>query len=309
VTGRRGVAAPFGERLATAVAKRESNLVLGLDPDPARVWPAALRAVPAAGGPAERAAAAIAEQCRLLIAAAGPACVAVKLQLACFERLGVPGWAALEEAARAARQAGLLVIADAKRGDVPSTATAYAQALLGSTPSPFGELPGLAADAVTANPLLGRDALAPLIETARASGGAVFVLVRTSNPGAADIQDLQLRDGERLWEHLARAVADLDDGRGPLADVGAVVGATAPEHLHRARELMPRSVLLLPGVGAQGGRIEDLGPAFVPGPAAGLVTASRSIAHAHETAGSEPAEAAANEARRLRAAAWSVAAP
>ncbi len=309
MTGGGAVAAPFGERLAATVAERGSNLVLGVDPDPARVWPAALRAVPAAVGPAERAAAAVAEHCRLLIAAAGPACVAVKLQLACFERLGAPGWAALEATAQAARRADLLVIADAKRGDVPSTAVAYAQALLGSTPSPFGELPGLGADAATASPLLGRDALAPLIAQARASGGGVFVLVRTSNPGAADFQDLPVGDGERLWERLARTVAELDDGRGPLADVGAVVGATAPGHVLRARELMPRAVLLLPGVGAQGGRVEDLGPAFAPGPAAGLVTASRSIAHAHETAGGDPSQAAADEARRLRAAAWSMAAP
>jgi orotidine-5'-phosphate decarboxylase len=250
----------------------------------------------------------VAEHCRLLIAAAGPACVAVKLQLACFERLGAPGWDALAQAASAARDAGLLVIADAKRGDVPSTAQAYAQALLGSTPSPLGELPGLGADAVTANPLLGRDALAPLVSTGRAACAGVFVLVRTSNPGAADFQDLALADGGRLWERLARTVAELDDGRGPLADVGAVVGATEPEHLQRARELMPRAVLLLPGVGAQGGRVEDLGPAFAPGAAAGLVTASRSIARAHETAGGEPPAAAATEARRLRETAWAAAA-
>ena len=136
----------------------------------------------------------------------------------------------------------------------------------------------------------------------------MFVLVRTSNPGAADFQDLPLADGERLWERLARTVTELDDARGPLADAGAVVGATEPEHLQRARELMPRAVLLLPGVGAQGGRVEDLGPAFAPGAAAGLVTASRSIAQAHETAGGEPGAAAATEARRLRETAWVAAA-
>ena len=127
-----------------------------------------------------------------LIDAAGPACVAAKPQLACFERLGFAGALALEAVCAHARAAGLLVLADGKRGDVPVTAAAYAQALTGATPSPFGAVPGLGADALTANPLLGRDALEPLIDGARAAGAGVFVLVRTSNPGAADLMDLRL---------------------------------------------------------------------------------------------------------------------
>ena len=144
-----------------------------------------------------------------LIDAAAPACVAVKPQLACFERLGAPGWLALEHVCAHARERGLLVLADGKRGDVPVTAKAYAQALVSSTPSPFGSVDGLRADAFTANPLLGRDALEPLIETARAHGAGAFVLVRTSNPGAADLLDARLATGERLWERLATLVADL----------------------------------------------------------------------------------------------------
>ena len=108
----------------------------------------------------------MAEHCRAAIVAAGPACVAVKLQMACFERLGAPGWEALERTVAIARDHGLLVIADGKRGDVPVTAAAYAQALVGETPGPFGPVPGLGADAFTANPLLGRDALEPLIDAA-----------------------------------------------------------------------------------------------------------------------------------------------
>src|SRR5205814_260705 len=144
------------------------------------------------GTAAEKSAAAVALHCGLVIEAAGPAAVAVKLQLACFERLGAPGWRALGEVAEAARAAGLLVIADGKRGDVPVTAAAYAQALLGSTPTPFGDVSGLGADAITANPLLGADALEPLVEAALAADAGVFVLVRTSNPGAADFQDLPI---------------------------------------------------------------------------------------------------------------------
>jgi orotidine-5'-phosphate decarboxylase len=299
----------FGDRLAEAVAERRSQVVLGLDPDPGRLWPAALEAAGGDGSPAERAGRAVAEHCARLIDAAGPACVAVKPQLACFERLGAPGWAALADCARRARAGGLLVLADGKRGDVPVTAAAYAQALLGVTPTPFGEVAGLQADAVTVNPLLGRDSLDPLLQAAAAAAAGVFALVRTSNPGAAEVQDLELADGGTLWERLAALVAELGAARvggSGLSDVGAVVGATAPEHLHRARELMPAAVLLLPGVGAQGGHVEDLAPAFAPGPAGGLVAASRSIAGAAEERGGEPAQAAADSAEELRAAAWSL---
>lgn len=294
------MSAPFGERLAARVAERRSNLVLGLDPDPARLWPSVAEQVRPGGDAAEAAAEAVAAQCGALIAAAGEACVAAKFQLACFERLGAPGWAAMERAAGVARDAGLLVIADGKRGDVPVSATAYAQALLSGSDTPWGRVRGLAADAVTANPLLGEDALAPLTEAATANGAGVFVLVRTSNPGAAGVQDLELAGGGALWERLAR-MAD-------AIGAHAVIGATAPGHLARARELMPHAVFLLPGVGAQGGRIDDLAAAFAPGPAGGLVTASRSIALAHESAGGDPGAAAGVEATRLRDAAWSIAA-
>ena len=132
--------------------------------------------------------------------------------------------------------------------------------------------PGLGADAFTANPLLGRDALEPLVEAAAAAGAGCFVLVRTSNPGAAELQD----SGEPpLHERLARARGRSSGasrrGECGLSLVGAVTGATRPEHLGRLRELMPHAIFLLPGVGAQGGRVEDLGPAFAPHPAAGLV--------------------------------------
>src|SRR3954454_9792952 len=205
---------------------------------------------------ADLAAAAVVTHCRSLIDRAGPACVAVKPQLACFERLGAPGWGALAEICAAAREAGLLTIADGKRGDVPVTAAAYAQALVGETPTPWGPVPGLGADAFTANPLLGRDALEPLIEAAAAAGAGVFALVRTSNPGAADVEDLPA-PAAPLHERLAELVDGLSPrllGENGLSGMGAFVGATEPEHFARMRELMPRSIFLIPGVGAQGGR-------------------------------------------------------
>ena len=304
----------FADRLAALVEERRSRVVLGLDPDPSALWPEAVERVggdPGGAGGARhlarvRTAEAVTEHCRAAIVAAGPACVAVKPQLACFERLGAPGWEALEQVVAIAHDHGLLVLADGKRGDVPLTARAYAQALVGETPGPFGPVPGLGADAFTANPLLGRDALAPLIHAAADNGAGCFVLVRTSNPGAAEIQD----EGDPpLFERLARLVDELGrEQLGPcgLSTVGAVTGATRPEHLGRLRELMPHAVFLLPGVGAQGGRVEDLGPAFAPHPAAGLVTASRSIVNAHSERGGEPAAAAAEAAEQLRAAAWTL---
>ena len=199
------------------------------------------------------------------------------------------------------------MIADGKRGDIDVTAAAYAAALFGGIESPFGHLPGLGADLVTVNPLMGRDAIAPFIAAARASGAGVLVLVRTSNPGAADLEDLQLGDGGSLWERIAALVDELGRpgaGSSGISDVGAVLGATAPWHLERARALMPAAPFLLPGIGAQGGRVEEQLAAFAPGPAGGLVSASRSIAGAYRVAGGEPAGAAAAEAQRLRETAW-----
>ena len=266
--------------------------------------------------PAERAAAAVAIHCALVIEAAGEHCVAVKLQLACFERLGAAGWEAARRVAETAREHGLIVIADAKRGDIDVTAAAYGQAFFGRTETPFGTVESLGADALTVNPLLGRDSLAPLIAAAREHGGGVFVLTRTSNPGARDLQELELQDGGSLSERIARLVHELGAGAladapanapaGQLSDVGAVVGATVPAHLARLRELMPKAVFLLPGVGAQGGRVEDLAPAFAPGIAGGLISASRGIVAAHQRAGGDPAAAAKAEAERLRNLAWTL---
>jgi orotidine-5'-phosphate decarboxylase len=239
------------------------------------------------------------EHCSDLIEQAGPSCVAVKPQMACFERLGASGWSALDVVCKIARYAGLLVIADGKRGDVPVTAAAYALALVGGTPTPWGPVAGLDADAFTANPLLGRDALEPLLAAAETAGAGMFVLVRTSNPGAADLQDLPAPDAP-LHERLAAIVDEFSPrllGASGLSGMGAVVGATEPQHFARMRELMPRAIFLIPGVGAQGGKPELLGAAFAAGRAAGLVAASRSIA-------ADPDPAAAAE--RLRSAVWEI---
>ena len=279
--------------------ERRSQICLGLDPDPAKLAGEGAVATGPGTLAAELAAAAVVTHCRSLIDRAGPACVAVKPQLACFERLGAPGWAALAEVCAAAREAGLLTIADGKRGDVPVTAAAYAQSLVGETPTPWGPVAGLGADAFTANPLLGLDAMEPLVAAAAEAGAGMFILVRTSNPGASDVQDLPAPH-QPLHERLARLVDGLSgrlQGESGMSGIGAVVGATEPLHIAHLRELMPRSIFLIPGVGAQGGKPQLLGAAFQPGPASALVTASRGIA-------GDPDPAAAAE--RLRAAVWDV---
>ena len=249
--------------------RKGAPLCVGLDPDPV-LMPEGLGVV---------------EFCRGIVDAVAGVAVAVKPQAAFFEAQGADGWAALAEVCGYARDAGLLVIADGTRGDVPSTARAYAAA--------FAPL----ADAVTVNPYLGHDSLEPFFAH---EGLGVLVIVKTSNPGSADLQDLPLADGRPFWEHVAVLVDRWGEdfvGESGLSSVGAVVGATHPELLETARNLMPRAVLLLPGVGAQGGRLDDLGAAFTAGPASALPSASRSVLYADGGPGWQ--EAAAAEAERL----------
>lgn len=270
-----GATHDFGTRMARRVRSRASSLVIGLDPDPARVL-----------GGAQGAAA----FCARVVRAAAPACVAAKIQLATFERFGADGWRAYEETADMAADAGLMVIADAKRGDIGITATAYAEAFLRPP-----------VDALTVNPSLGGDAVAPFVAAAEATGTGIFCLVRTSNPGAADLQDLALAGGglwhERLAAHVARWGAP-SVGEEGLSSVGAVVGATVPERMAALRDLMPEQIFLIPGVGAQGGRPTDLGAAFAGRPERALVSASRSIIYADDPAGA---------AEELRGELWTVA--
>jgi orotidine-5'-phosphate decarboxylase len=191
----------------------------------------------------------------------------------------------------AAQGAGLLVVADAKRGDVPHIATLYAEGMLG------GE--GLGADALTINPLMGGDVLDAFVDVAAPVGAGLFALVRTSNPGAADVLDLPA-PGAPLWDRLAALVAERAGrlvGASGLSGMGAVVGATERGPLARLRELMPTSIFLMPGVGAQGGTVSELGPALGNHPASVLIAASRSIA-----AADDPAAAAES----LRAEAWAL---
>ena len=291
----------FGDRVAAAVDAKRSQLVVGLDPRP-ELLPVELR------GDIYRSRASAADAverfCRGLVDAVAPYVVGVKAQLAYFETLGADGVRAFEAVCEYARAANLLVLADAKRGDVGSTARAYADAYLEERedrPPPV--------DALTVNPYLGSDSIEPFLAACRRSGNGIFCLVKTSNAGSADIQDAALSDGRRVWQLVAELVAewglDLVGERG-LSSVGAVVGATYPRAIGEARRLMPQAILLLPGIGAQGGTPADVARAFTSGPASALVPVSRSVIYAFRVDGADWRKAAAAEAARLRGEVWTV---
>jgi orotidine-5'-phosphate decarboxylase len=274
----------FADRLAAEVERKHSQLVVGLDPN-IDLMPVELRGD-------------VARFCCGLIDSVAPHAVAVKPQLAFFEALGPAGMAAFDQVCTYARRAGLLVVADGKRGDIGSTARAYAEAYL------EGEPPR--ADALTVNPWLGRDSVEPFLGAVRRGGVGIFVVVRTSN-ASGDLQDAVLKDGRPMWHYVAGLVDEWGEGtvgEVGLNSVGAVVGATHPRAVAEARKLMPRSILLLPGIGAQGGAVSDLTRAFQSGPASALVNAARSINYAFRESGSDYREAAGAEAARLKQEIW-----
>ncbi len=285
---------PFGARLDAAARARQSVLCVGLDPDlsrlPASVWHG-VRAGPA--GTAR----AVERFCCGIIEAVAEHAVAVKPQLAFFEAIGPPALSALERICDAARAAGLLVVLDGKRGDIGSTSAAYARAYL----SAAVEGSGPRGDALTVNPYLGDDGLEPFVQTRQGRGARPVrarpdVERRQRGPAGARARE----SGGQLWERVAALVARLGEpDPGPLSSIGAVVGATQGHLIARARALMPRAPFLLPGIGAQGGELAALSPAFEPGPGGGLVAASRSVLYADAGAGWQTAAGA--EAARLRA--------
>ena len=291
--------APFSDRLVQTVTRKRTQLVVGLDPR-LDLLPMELRGEAVLGRAA--AASAIARFCKGIVDAVGPYVVAVKPQAAFFEALGSDGFRALEEVCDYARSAGMLVVLDAKRGDIGSTSRAYAAAYL--EPREDG-VP--LADAITASPYLGHDSVEPFLAACRRHGAGAFFLVRTSNAGAADVQDLTLSDGRPLWQHVAVLVHDWGQalvGEEGLSSVGAVIGATHPRSVSEARKLLPRSLLLLPGVGAQGATPADVARAFSAGAASALVTASRSVIYAYRDRELDWREAAAQEAQHLARQVW-----
>lgn len=258
----------FADRLSAAILAKGSAVCVGIDPRieqlpeefrPKRDTPAAMADAVCAWG-------------KELVAAVAPLVPIVKPQIAFFEVYGAAGLRAYHEIVIAAQEHGVLVIADAKRGDIGTTAAAYAQAHFDT----FG------ADALTVNPYLGRDSIEPFAQWTK-RGKGLFVLVKTSNPGSKDLQDLDVNGGP-LHRHVARLVREMGDDAGlgqcGQSAIGAVVGATHPQELVTLRGDMPRTPLLVPGYGAQGGTADDCAAAFLGDGTGAVVNSSRGITFA-----------------------------
>jgi orotidine-5'-phosphate decarboxylase len=272
----------FADRLAEAIRARGNAVCAGLDPR----WdslPAEIRARRGAAS-LEAAAAAVEEFCGSFLDVVAPLVPVVKPQSAFFEAFGPAGMAALQRLLRKARERKLITILDGKRNDIASTATAYADAAFCGTELDRRLFPVWEADALTVNPYLGRDAVEPFLQSARKVGAGVFVLVRTSNPGAGQFQDLLVSaKGEEprpLYQHVAAAVSAWSRenlGKCGFGDVGAVVGATYPAELTQLRKVLPEAVFLVPGFGTQGGTAADVRPAFRADFLGAVVNSSRGI--------------------------------
>jgi orotidine-5'-phosphate decarboxylase len=269
------VPAAFADRWIRSSRRLGSPLCVGIDPHLALI-PAAFRSGAMEPGTPETAAA-VERWCFALLDRVAGRVAAVKPQSACFEALGPAGIELLARVLAEARARGLLVLLDAKRGDIGSTAEAYAAAYLRKG-APF------ACDALTVNAYLGLDTLEPFLAAAAESGGGLFVVLRSSNPGAGDLQDLPAPTRplyERLAEALGRKAPLLRGPETEWSGLGVVVGATWPEQSRRVREILPRSLFLVPGYGAQGGGAADAVAGFLPGPdgrlEGGLVASSRAI--------------------------------
>ena len=265
----------FADRLDRAVALKKNPVLVGLDPRLA-LMPEGLVPTGAEADPS-LAADVFKRFCRGVIDVVAPLVPAVKPQAAFFERIGPEGMFALAEVIRYAQSMGLLVIFDGKRNDIGSTATAYAQGILGREESAWH------ADALTVSPYLGDDSLEPFIDLADQRDAGVFVLVKTSNPGGGMLQDVATDEGP-LYRRVARYVermAEQTAAQCGYGAVGAVVGATYPEQLTELRTVMPHTWFLVPGYGSQGGTAEDVAAAFDENGKGAIVNSSRGIIFAH----------------------------
>jgi orotidine-5'-phosphate decarboxylase len=293
----------FADRLIDATESKRSHVMLGLDPDydslPAEIRSACPRE--AYGSDEEMKADCFRRFLGRLLEAVRDDVIAVKPQIAYFEALGSPGYALYLELVALAQQMGYLVVADVKRGDIGSTAEAYARAHL--------DLAG--ADALTVNPYLGTDGLEPFFSRSKGAGKGVFVLVKTSNPSSADIQDVVLSTGETVYRHVANLVNEWGAGsEGTLGyrAIGAVVGGTHPQQGVELRALLKGVPLLVPGYGAQGAKADDLRGFFDERGLGAVVNSARAILYAYKKRPEVSwTEAAVLECREMKAALWKAA--
>jgi orotidine-5'-phosphate decarboxylase len=264
----------FADVLIEEGRKKNSVLVVGLDPDVSLFPQFLMKNIDSSSS--ESIADAIYEFNKITIDTVADHVIAVKPQLAYYEVYGSCGIQALEQTIRYARSKGLIVINDAKRGDIGSTSTAYARAFLGNGP--------ISGDMVTVNPFLGSDGYVPFIEVAKENKKGIFLLLKTSNPSSYEIQDLKLENGQLLYFRLAEQIEKLayeTIGVHNYSFIGAVVGATYPEEAKKIRETLPHSIFLVPGFGIQGGKAEDLRVFFDDNGNGAIVSSSRGVLYSY----------------------------
>ncbi len=283
----------FADRLIRAIRVKQTPLIVGLDPRIDHL-PDGLAVNKQADF--AKLANACSRFCCEIIDVVADLVPAVKPQAAFFEQLGPHGMVALAEIVDHARTAGLMIIMDAKRGDIGSTATAYAKAYLGLKP-----LSAWGCDALTVNPYLGDDSLEPFVTVANETGSGIFILAKTSNPGSHSIQE-RMVEGRSVYSLVAEQIEGLSSqntGSSGYGNVGAVIGATYPEQLSELRTQMPTTLFLIPGFGAQGGTATDVAGGLDENGLGGIVNSSRAIIFAFENdayAGSSSWQAAVEQA-------------
>jgi len=262
----------FADRLVEVIRKKQSCVIVGLDPR-LDLIPESIRSAKSLD--ASSIAQILLSFNKAIIDIVADYAVGVKPQSAFYEQYGWWGVKSFWETCAYAREKGLITIADVKRGDVPSTAEAYAKAYL--EPKDI--------DAITVNPFLGSDSIQPFVKVAKENGKGIFILVKTSNAGSKDFQDKILNDGKKFYTFLAGQVALWGKelvGKSSYSSLGAVVGATFPEESRALRSLMPEQFFLVPGYGAQGGKAEDIKASFNKDGLGAVINASRSVIHAYQ---------------------------
>lgn len=272
------------DKLITKIKATDAPIVVGLDPMlsyiPNYIKEAAFKEF---GETLEGAAEAVWQYNKGIVDATYDLIPAVKPQVAMYEQFGIPGMMAFHKTVQYCKEKGLIVIGDIKRGDIGSTSAAYATGHIGkvtigsNTYEPFGE------DFVTVNPYLGTDGIKPFVDVCKENDKGLFILVKTSNPSSGEFQD-RLIDGRPLYEHMGEKVAEwgADCMSGDYSNIGAVVGATYPEQGKILRKIMPKTFILVPGYGAQGGKGKDLAYFFNEDGLGAIVNSSRGIIAAYK---------------------------
>lgn len=306
----------FAQRVATAISKKGNPVCMGIDPDisafPAFIINASLRQSGGGANTDQFVQTALCTAYKAAIEETAAILPFVKPNSAFFEQYGVSGMAAFAEISRCAEEAGVLVIADAKRGDIGSTAAAYAKAFLGSVVFGGKEVRGFIADALTVNPYLGFDTMEPFVEQAQRNKRGIFLLLRTSNPGSHHIQLLGAPQGDcpatkvKDWLKERCAVDGALDNSGYSA-IGAVVGATHPEELQQLRAELPHTLFLIPGMGAQGATASDVVRGMDSRGQGAIINLSRGIFNAEVMAANDMAEFRGRIKRNVEAAAENIA--